>query len=138
MSTRVFVYGTLKRGHGNNYRLARSPLVGRATTMGRWAMLDGGFPVALSGDDGFIVGEVYEVSPNVLADLDRLESNGRMYRREVIDLELEDGSFTEAWMYVGVEEFWADYTRPTTILSESDRLQWPTMIEVDETAPNGG
>lgn len=125
---RVFVYGTLKRGYNNNRLLTGSTFVATATTMDRWSMLDGGFPVVLPGTDGFVTGEVWEVDGATLARLDHLESNGRMYQREVVEVELADGSFSEAWMYVGCRGRWEDVGDdwPQARPSRADRLTWPT------------
>jgi gamma-glutamylcyclotransferase (GGCT)/AIG2-like uncharacterized protein YtfP len=99
----VFVYGTLKSGSYNNRLLADSTLLGVGTTRERWTMLDGGFPVVLPGEDGYVVGEVYEIGHKfTLARLDRLESNGYMYQREVVDIVLSSGETIKAWMYVGL------------------------------------
>jgi gamma-glutamylaminecyclotransferase len=104
--TKVFVYGTLKAGYGNHQLLADSISIGDASTVARWAMIDSGFPVVLPGDDGQVVGEVYDIDKITLQRLDRLESNGHMYQREVVDVALANGEVIQAWMYVGVPDYW--------------------------------
>ena len=86
----VFVYGTLRSGQPNH-----QPYLGSAlrcgdvwTTQDRYRLLDlGAFPAAehMSSEPGVpgagLVGEVYRVRTAVGLGLDRLESNGRLYRR---------------------------------------------------------
>lgn len=72
----VFVYGTLKQGHGNWQRLLkdRSTFVGHAQTADKFSMVNFGAPVVFRVPAVAPVrGEVYRVSDRVLSDLDRLE-----------------------------------------------------------------
>src|SRR5262245_62993260 len=86
----VFVYGTLKKGFRNHHLLETSKLVvADVLTSRRYRMLDVGFPVLLpkgNGTEGLVKGEVYEVDAETLQQLDRLEGEGRMYHREVIEV----------------------------------------------------
>lgn len=99
---KVFVYGSLKRGFGNNVLLADSNLIDTTLTKDRFQMNSlGGFPGVVKSQKGFVSGELYEVNDTTLARLDQLEGNGRFYNREVVDL--ENGE--EAWMYFLMEEY---------------------------------
>ncbi len=85
----VFVYGTLKAGHGNHRLLETSKFLGEATTLPRYRLYDcGHFPCLVdAGTDGCAIqGEVYEVDYEVLTDLDRLEGVPRHYQRKEIKL----------------------------------------------------
>ena len=77
ITTRVFVYGTLMKGHGNNRLLARARFLGKATTTEEYTMLYGGIPWVIPPVQGLqkgrVAGEVYEVTSAELAALDRLE-----------------------------------------------------------------
>ena len=98
----VFVYGSLKRGFGNHRVYLQDTkgtvfLGGHKTKQQVFLMESlGAFPAVC--DKGFykIEGELYKVTGHTLSRLDHLESNGRFYQRELI--ELEDG--TIAWMYL--------------------------------------
>lgn len=70
----VFVYGTLKKGHGNNVLLGTSRLVNPDVWVsGRMCSL-GGCPGWLGPGEGRTYGELYEVSEDVIrSQLDRLE-----------------------------------------------------------------
>lgn len=86
---KVFVYGTLKQGYGNNRCLGGATFVAKAVLDGQWTLIYAGFPVLLnnSADGLHVSGEVFEfdeATPNgksILKQLDALESEGRMYDR---------------------------------------------------------
>lgn len=85
---KVFVYGTLKRGFGNNaYYLApdedgvaKSEFLGEDSIDGMVMRSLGGFP-GVSRGEGTVHGEVYEVGAEVLRSLDRLEGHPHFYIR---------------------------------------------------------
>jgi gamma-glutamylcyclotransferase (GGCT)/AIG2-like uncharacterized protein YtfP len=92
----VFVYGTLKRGHGNHHWLAGAHFLGEAELPDVVLHDLGPFPMAVPGE-GLVRGEVYAVDAAGLARLDRLESYPRLYDRR--PLPLADGR--TAWVYLG-------------------------------------
>lgn len=92
----VFVYGTLKRGHGNHHWLAEAPFKGEAILPGVVLHDLGPFPMAVPGE-GLVRGEVYDVDAAGLARLDRLEGYPRLYDR--LPMPLADGRC--AWVYLG-------------------------------------
>tara|TARA_B100000780_G_C21120609_1_gene453850 strand:- start:1022 stop:1429 length:408 start_codon:yes stop_codon:yes gene_type:complete len=100
----VFVYGTLKEGHPNNSLMHDSKLIGRAITIGKYAMYQYGIPyVSKSSETSNISGEVYSVDEVSLHNLDILEHHPEWYVREkvpvrVIDREGEIKT-VEAWLY---------------------------------------
>jgi gamma-glutamylcyclotransferase (GGCT)/AIG2-like uncharacterized protein YtfP len=108
----VFVFGTLKKGYHNHRRfLSAAELLGEAvSTENNYVMQDVGFPTLwqngkLSKKTGYVAGEIYRVSPELLKACDRLESNGRMYTRE--EREFRVGSETQtttAWVYLWMLE----------------------------------
>jgi gamma-glutamylcyclotransferase (GGCT)/AIG2-like uncharacterized protein YtfP len=104
--TRLFVYGTLKRGHPNHRHLAGQTFVGEATTAPLYRLVDLGFYPAMQrlGPDGLAVkGELWDVDDAALAAIDRLEGwqpgdpTGCLYRREPIEVPGHDG--VEAYLY---------------------------------------
>lgn len=81
---KVFVYGTLKSGYGNNRLLQNkgATLLGEAVTDSAYTLLQGGIPFAVRNGEKPILGELYEVTdPNVMRNLDALEGNGSFYTR---------------------------------------------------------
>jgi gamma-glutamylcyclotransferase (GGCT)/AIG2-like uncharacterized protein YtfP len=92
----LFVYGTLKRGHGNHHWLAAAPFLGEAALPNVVLHDLGPFPMAVPGE-GLVRGEVYVIDAAGLARLDRLEGYPRLYDRR--PLPLADGR--TAWVYLG-------------------------------------
>jgi gamma-glutamylcyclotransferase (GGCT)/AIG2-like uncharacterized protein YtfP len=88
-TTRVFVYGTLRRGGRNDiHRYQPMPrFVTTARVRGRLYHL-GRYPGLLLGHGEWVLGEVYDVTPSVLLQLDHLEGllpqpTGEYHRRTV-------------------------------------------------------
>jgi gamma-glutamylcyclotransferase (GGCT)/AIG2-like uncharacterized protein YtfP len=93
---RVFVYGTLKVGFGNNYLLAAGTYVGKAVTEPKYTMYSAGhFPYVRIGGSQKIQGEVFEVNEVTVRQLDQLEQHPNWYKRQVVQT-----SLGEAWMYI--------------------------------------
>jgi gamma-glutamylcyclotransferase (GGCT)/AIG2-like uncharacterized protein YtfP len=104
MTHRVFVYGSLRRGQGNNRLLYTSEFVGNATVCGTLYSL-GGFPgLRIDDSEGDVVGEVWQVDDATLADLDRLEGVAvGFYERRKWRVKIE-GKLRSAWLYEIAEE----------------------------------
>lgn len=103
----LFVYGTLKRGHGNHGCLNGAPFVNEAQLRGTLISL-GGFPGLLRGPeelDGLVHGEVYEIqNASVWASVDGLEGYdpdrdpwGCMYLKREVTLVDGRKAFTYIW-----------------------------------------
>ena len=118
----VFVYGTLKKGFGNNRLLSNAKYLGRAKTIDKYRMYsNGGFPVLKLSDDGAIVsGEIYAVTPAELLNTDALEANGVMYQRHKRQMTLyknyhnselltDKTLLDDVWIYEGISEHWNDF-----------------------------
>ncbi len=87
MSNRVFVYGTLKSGgaiRGLNQFGDGAIIVGKAQTVyPDYDMIDlGAFPGVIKGGTYKIEGEVWEVSDEVMEQLDAIEGYPDFYDRE--------------------------------------------------------
>lgn len=102
--TKIFVYGTLKKGYHNHYLLSEAEFLQEKVLSGfklYYAYGKNSFPVAMLSNDGqSIVGEVYKISENdknTIINLDRLEANGLAYQRILVD---------DIWLYVGISKFW--------------------------------
>ncbi len=98
---KVFVYGTLRSGYGNNVLLHNATFLGEATTNGTMYSM-GYIPfVSLKSRDTVVHGEVYEINEDILRNLDRLEGyNARMpehsfYNRSLV----ETSPYGEAFIY---------------------------------------
>jgi gamma-glutamylcyclotransferase (GGCT)/AIG2-like uncharacterized protein YtfP len=129
---RVFVYGTLRRGHRYHFLLETSNFIGEAATLRPyWMITTGVFPVVLDAvpaDFGFpplaIAGEIYHVDDATLEQLDRLEAEGRAYDRKLTDI-YEGGHKVQAHIYIGVAGYWHHRHLPAwTIQNERGELEW--------------
>ena len=71
---KIFVYGTLKNGEGNNDILNGSKYLGKDVLEG-YSLYDMpyGFPFAIKDDKGVIEGDVFEVDYNTLQRVNMLE-----------------------------------------------------------------
>lgn len=90
----VFVYGSLKKGLSNHFILQGCPYLGEGETYSEHWMKEypgGKFPMVFKGDykngekkkwQAPIRGEIYMVYPSVMLELDFLEGNGSLYKRE--------------------------------------------------------
>jgi gamma-glutamylcyclotransferase (GGCT)/AIG2-like uncharacterized protein YtfP len=104
----VFVYGTLKKGGSNHSLLYDAPIIGSGLTRRPYTLSCVGFPcaalarrdaVGLKDRAGKLSGEVYWADDAVLRGLDRLESNGTMYRRRIRRINMTNGDVRWAWVY---------------------------------------
>ncbi len=94
--SRVFVYGTLRRDEVNHYLLASARYLGDYQTQPLYKMVDlGSYPGVVKGGGTRVQGEVYEVSSQQMADLDRLEGYPHAYTRETIAT-----PWGRAWIYL--------------------------------------
>jgi len=127
--TQLFVYGTLRRGAGqdsNHPLLGSARLVGEARVAGCLYEVGIYSAMSVSADGNYVKGEVYEIPPQewprFIEKLDDYEgcSEGdpepHDYRREVVEAELASGKTTNAWAYV--------LNRPTTGLREISSGDW--------------
>lgn len=112
MPTLLFVYGTLKEGFPNHHLNAGRRVAGEWRTCTPWPLL----VVRLPGEDRApwlmdqpghgqrVHGQVFEVTPDALAAMDRFEEVGLPtgYRRTGIELERVDAPAPplQAWVYV--------------------------------------
>lgn len=95
--TRVFVYGTLLRGESNHNLLTDSRFLGMARTEPLFSLFDlGGYPAMSSGGCTSVLGEIYEVTEEVLEALDELEGHPDWYRR--VPIKLSGGISAETYL----------------------------------------
>jgi len=118
MSHNVFVYGTLRPGHGNNRLLSKAVHIGTGVTHPAdtynmfLSHLGGGIPFVVrrsveenlhNNVSGIITGDLYQVTDEELRRLDALESHPNWYCREEVNIKVAVGEGylnTTAWMYL--------------------------------------
>ncbi|HEY0945250.1 MAG TPA: gamma-glutamylcyclotransferase family protein [Opitutaceae bacterium] len=105
--TRVFVYGTLKRGGSNHHHLAGQRFVGVGRTEPGFRLYDlGGYPgmvAVAAGEKGkAIEGEIWDVGDDALAGLDELEGLAEgLYERMPVRLQAPfAGERIESYLYL--------------------------------------
>ena len=92
----VFVYGTLRQGGRYHAYLREAPCLGSCWLGPGMTLLDvGAYPGLVFAGNGWVLGEVYRVTPAMLRRLDRLEDHPRSYRRCRIET-----PWGAAWMYL--------------------------------------
>lgn len=119
---RVFVYGTLRRGGSNHFRMARAKFVTAGTVQGRLYQIDWYPGLVLDAAADGIMGEIYQVSPTVLEELDRFE--GHEYRRLQTQVRLPDGESVSAWIWE-----WLGPVDETRRIKSGDWLSPPRSAE---------
>lgn len=122
---RLFVYGTLKRGHRLHGCLTGQRYLGQALTLPEFKLLNCGWYPALveSGDGRAIRGELWEVDAATLKRLDEVEEvDSGLYERREISLQ---SPFDDAPAIAYV------YLQDTTALTDCGD-EWPHLPELAE------
>jgi len=113
--TILFVYGTLKRGEKNYFRLADQEFLGEAVTAARYRVIDLGPHPGLIREaaSGLAVhGELFAVDARCLAALDAFEEVPGPFVREPIEVE-------------GCGVVWAYYTSTPVPEGAKSGDRWP-------------
>jgi len=106
----VFVYGTLRRGGTNHFRISGADLVAEGTVKGRIYRISW-YPGLVLGDEGQVKGEVYSVDAAQLLELDAFEGlsagevEGSEYRRVKAVVFRPDGKTIPAWVWEWIGPF---------------------------------
>ena len=102
----LFVYGTLKEGHGAHHYMKDSPLTLKNVKVRGKLYKSSFFPclVLTPEEENYVMGEVYSVHKDNLPAIDRYEGYPSLFDRKKIEkITLEDGSTLDAdntWVYV--------------------------------------
>lgn len=100
----VFVYGTLRKGGSNHFRMASADFLGEGKISGRMYKIDW-YPALLCGGETFVKGELYRVDGETLKALDDFEgitpdaTAPREYRRVKATVNLSNGETEDAWVW---------------------------------------
>ena len=95
--TLVFVYGTLRRGFSNHFRLGKAPFVKEGWILGRLYRIDW-YPGMRLDEEGVPVrGEIYEIEREALRELDVFE--GKEFERLKAKVHAKGGGDFHVWLY---------------------------------------
>ena len=133
----LFVYGTLKPGHGNYRRIESHVHSARPGTIQGILIDCGAFPALLHGE-GIVKGMVLKVDAEALRITDFIEgyhpdSGHSLYTRDEVQVNLDDGETIAAWTY-----FYANpdhiHDRPRLEvgrLGDTPIFEWQGKIEME-------
>jgi len=93
----VFVYGTLRHGASNHFRMDGAPQIASGRVSGRLVVVDWYPGLRLDPDGGPVLGEVHQVSACQLAALDDFE--GAEYHRVMVPVLTDSGETLHAWVW---------------------------------------
>jgi gamma-glutamylcyclotransferase (GGCT)/AIG2-like uncharacterized protein YtfP len=100
----VFVYGTLRSGGSNHFRMAGSTRIAAGWVIGKMYRIDW-YPALVLKEGEKIFGEVYSVNPSNLRALDQFEGlsageiEGSEYRRTKTVFSDETGQELDVWVW---------------------------------------
>ena len=100
----VFVYGTLRCGGSNHFRMDGAEFFGSGVIAGRIYKISW-YPALVLGGESAVKGELYRVSEEHLQALDVFEGivpgegESREYRRVKVDATLDSGEKESAWVW---------------------------------------
>jgi gamma-glutamylcyclotransferase (GGCT)/AIG2-like uncharacterized protein YtfP len=94
----LFVYGSLLTGEPNHGLLAGARRLGEARTAPAYTLVDlGHYPALVADGATRVAGELYAVTPQMLAALDHFEGHPHLYQRNLV--RLEDGREVDAYLF---------------------------------------
>ncbi|AEH23209.1 AIG2 family protein [Thermodesulfobacterium geofontis OPF15] len=96
---KLFVYGTLRKGECRHSTLADCKFLGYAKAKGFLLYNVSSFPGMVQGE-GEVIGEVYEIPESLLERLDLIEGVPELFKRELIEVVLEDGTIISVYAYL--------------------------------------
>jgi gamma-glutamylaminecyclotransferase len=94
--SKLFVYGTFRKGERNHEQLAEAEFIGAAVTAPRYRLVDLNVYPALIAGRMAVIGELYWVDRELRRKLDVLEQCPYLFQRELI--ELSDEQQVEAYV----------------------------------------
>ena len=100
---KLFVYGTMKKGFSNHWRISEQSFINNVKTVNKYVMYSHAsyqFPCMFDEiGDAVIKGELYEVSIDVLSMIDKYEGVPLFYDKMIIKVVDSDGKEYEAYAY---------------------------------------
>ena len=125
----VFVYGTLRRGGSNNYRMDACRWIGPAAVNGLLYEVSWYPALVLDEKAGEVIGDLYEVSEEGIATLDEFE--GSEYKRTRTMVQNAEDEAESAWVWA-----WDKDTEGLQPIPGGDWLLVDPGVTLDENPPS--
>jgi len=111
----IFIYGSLRQGFANHYKISGAKYIGLYSTVKPMCMIglkSGAYPLVIRNppisdiEKVPIIGELYSVSPEMLNYLDKLEGEGQpdSYKRVIIKCKNDKNVEQDANIYIIEDE----------------------------------
>ena len=99
---KLFVYGTLKKGfYWHEEYLGESEFIGPCRTSTDFTLYIDALPFLVEEKASEpVIGELYQIDTETLANIDRLEGHPVAYKRDLITVFDEDDNEIKAWAYI--------------------------------------
>jgi gamma-glutamylaminecyclotransferase len=99
-----FAHGDLRKGGRSQAIMADATLIGGAETEEAFALFMVDKKAVVTRRPATkIKGDVYSVTDEKLAMLDRFEAHPRITKREEVLVRLDDGKMVDAWVYFNIQ-----------------------------------
>ncbi len=100
--SKYFIYGTsfTDNGRYHHYYLQGNTFLGKGYIEGYYKYILGGIDGMIPEEGGSVQGEVYELDQKSISRLDFLFNYDTKFRKEVVDVKLENGETLQAEAYV--------------------------------------
>ena len=129
-TTYIFVYGSLREGMGLNSVLTSSKRHGTHKSLPKYTMYDlGAFPCIVDKGNTSIVGDLYEVTEDIVQHLDIIEGVPNLYERGLIELDYDNVFEVQAyfWSYDADDD--AKILNSSFEVSSGDWIEQRRLIE---------
>jgi len=121
----VFVYGTLKKDYFEpQYEIDIRDIIrfeGEGTIKGSM-YTTGSYPFVILGGEEQVKGFLYFCFDikKVLDKYDAVEGLGNLFQREVVDVQMEDGSIVKSYIYTALEGLKERYMNPNNRIQSGE------------------
>jgi gamma-glutamylcyclotransferase (GGCT)/AIG2-like uncharacterized protein YtfP len=96
----LFVYGSLLSHNSHNYLLSGCKFIGNAILNGYALYKVSWYPAIVPKNGCKVAGEVYKVDENTIEKIDDFEDEGELYKRQEVNVILNNSEIIKAWTYV--------------------------------------
>lgn len=96
----IFVHGKFRQGQSGNAQIAAGSFAGKGSTIETYSLYQmNGKALITKRPVSSVIGEVYEITEELLKVVDRSEGHPHVNKRELVQIKLQDGRTVSAWAY---------------------------------------